>query len=132
MPGNNRGIGSLFCNDDEEPCNNDVNPYVFEKSGEEQGQDQDECIEEDVEPIQDGPKPQKTGQKVQKSVSAKIIGAEDVEKFEEIKQALWTEHDSDVVKWCLEKAYRANKKKIKMIIAERERIEEEKKRIGTL
>ena len=132
MAGSTRGIGSLFCNDDEGPCNNEEDPYFFEKSGDEQEQDPEEYIEEDVEPIQEEPKTQKAGQKVQKSVSAKIIGAEDVEKFEEIKRALWTEYDSDVVKWCLDKAYRANKKKIKMIIAERERIEEEKRRIGTL
>ncbi|MEN6290949.1 MAG: hypothetical protein ABFD07_02890, partial [Methanobacterium sp.] len=69
--------------------------------------------------------------KSRKSITVNLP-PDDAEKFENLKKALWKEEDAAVMKWCFDKVYKSNKKKIKRILEERERIEEEKRRIGTL
>lgn len=69
MVGGNRGIGSLFCNDEEFE-----NEYVFEKAGEEPVENIGETVEE-VQPKQSTPSKTKKNSRVN-NVSAKLSDEE--------------------------------------------------------
>lgn len=124
-----RGVGSLFCNDEEEE--QPENEYVFEKTGSEEDNYTEDLNDSENEYIPIGVTENKDKHKRSKSITIKIYD-DDVNKFEQLKKALWVENDSEVVKKCLDKVYKSNKKKIERIIEERSRIEEVKNSIGTL
>lgn len=119
-------VSSLFCNDEDEEQTE--NEYVFEKNGDnfEPLEEYEEQIDESIQTCAPSEK-----RKSKKSVTVNIP-QKDIEKFEKLKKALWKTEDSAVLKWCFEKIYESKESQIERILKERDRIEEEKRRIGTL
>lgn len=127
----NQDISSLFYDSDE--GDQPETEYTPDKNDD--GFIPDQEINGTADDVRIAPKTVEVKKKMCKSVTAKIMDDEqenDVEKFEEIKRALWTDVDSDVVKWAIRQAYKSNRKKIKRIIEERNRIEEVKNSIESL
>lgn len=62
------------------------------------------------------------GEKLTQYRSAKYSERQ-IEQLEKIKLAMGTTNEGEVLRWALDEAYRANKKKIERIVEEKQRIE---------
>lgn len=72
----------------------------------------------------------KTSRKRNKTVAEKLTqyrsakySDRQIEQLEKIKEALSTTNDGEALRWALDAAYKANKRKIERIVEEKQRIE---------
>lgn len=120
MSGSNRGIGSLFCNDEDEPLENE---FVLEKNGD----DNECCIPDDTQDEQTQIETKKSKKEVIKDellIYSKTVKFTETENnyLQDLKLVLNTDRDTKVIRWCVGEVIKAYGEDIKAMAKKKRKI----------